>query len=235
VAKTGRPIEGDAPKLAPLNMRTSPQLREQIERAADINGRSLTQEVERRLVTSFIFDEVRGGPHIGSLANMICATIQMIEQGTGHRWMDDFDTFTMVRAAMERLLAWKNPGADLRDEVKLLKEQERTGNLATKARADLLEFRSAKGLMPVGVGVLMWPEHVGKSDADFKTRKDWTDDDFNEEARLEAIAEQARETADAARRAHDEWMATAYARMDQLEERGAGIANAVFQEQGPRG
>jgi hypothetical protein len=214
-------------------MRTSPQLREQIERAADVNGRSLTQEVERRLITSFIFDEVRGGPHIGSLANMVCATIQMIEQDTGHRWMDDFDTFTMVRAAMERLLAWKNPGADLRGEVKLLKEQQRTEALATNARAALLAFRNDKGLMPIGIGVLAMSP--GKAASDYKTRKDWTAGDFEEEARLEAIAEQAREAADIARAAHDDWLAAAYARMDKVAERGAGIANAVFQEQGPRG
>lgn len=234
MAKTGRPVEGGAPKLAPLNMRTSPQLREQIEKAADLNGRSLTQEVERRLMTSFIFDEVRGGPHIGSLANMVCASIQMIEQDTGHRWMDDFDTFTMVRAAMERLLAWKNPGADLREQVKLLKKQEVTQTKATQARVDLLAFREAKGLAPVGIGVLSMAQAAGKSIADYKTREDWAIEDYVEEARLEAIAEAARETADTARRAHDEWMAGAIARMGEVEERGAAIGNAVFQEQGPR-
>ena len=35
-SKGGRPREGSAPKLAPLNMRTSPQIREKIEQAADV-------------------------------------------------------------------------------------------------------------------------------------------------------------------------------------------------------
>ena len=54
----GRPTEGEEIKLSPLNMRTTPQLRAMIERAANANARSLTQEVEFRLRASFRDDEV---------------------------------------------------------------------------------------------------------------------------------------------------------------------------------
>src|SRR4051794_26300370 len=40
-------------KKSPLNMRTTPQLREKIEKAAGESGRSLVQEVEYRLERSF--------------------------------------------------------------------------------------------------------------------------------------------------------------------------------------
>ncbi len=48
-------------KRHPLNMRTTKELREKIERAAAQSGRSLVQEVEFRLERSFWEDEVRGG------------------------------------------------------------------------------------------------------------------------------------------------------------------------------
>ncbi len=53
----------DAPagKRHPLNMRTTKELRDKIERAARLSGRSLVQEVEYRLERSFWEDEVRGG------------------------------------------------------------------------------------------------------------------------------------------------------------------------------
>ena len=47
--KVGRPRKGDTVKRAPLNMKTTPRLRDRMQRAADANGRALTQEVEARL------------------------------------------------------------------------------------------------------------------------------------------------------------------------------------------
>lgn len=112
MARVGRPAERESAKLAPLNMRTSPQLRAQIEEAADKNGRSLTQEVERRLMTSFIFDEVRGGQHINAFANMLSSTIHRLEVRYGKRWVDDPETFAAVKAATFRLLDWDSPRID---------------------------------------------------------------------------------------------------------------------------
>ena len=36
--KVGRPSKGDKAKRAPLNMKTTPQLRDRMQRAADANG-----------------------------------------------------------------------------------------------------------------------------------------------------------------------------------------------------
>ncbi len=112
MGRVGRPAERESAKLAPLNMRTSPQLRAQIERAADDNGRSLTQEVERRLMTSFIFDEARGGQHINAFTAMLAATIQRLELRYGKKWIEDAETFSAVKAATLRLLDWDSPRID---------------------------------------------------------------------------------------------------------------------------
>src|SRR5215208_8453456 len=43
-------------KLSPLNMRTTPELRAALEKAARESGRSLSAEVERRVEQSFIWE-----------------------------------------------------------------------------------------------------------------------------------------------------------------------------------
>jgi hypothetical protein len=50
-----KPMEG---KRYPLNMRTTKEMREKLERAARASGRSLVGEVEYRLERSFDRDEV---------------------------------------------------------------------------------------------------------------------------------------------------------------------------------
>lgn len=134
-------------KQAPLNMRTDPRLRAMIEEAADANQWSLTQEVETRLRTSFILQDVLGGQHIFSFAHMLCLTIQMIEQETGKRWIDDFLTFERVRAAAERLLKWKQPKADAnrKDMAALTKAQDvaiETDKAASAAVQAVSDYRN---------------------------------------------------------------------------------------------
>ncbi len=50
--------ERKATKVAPLNMRTTPEMRARLERAASESGRSLVKEVEKRIERSF---EIEGG------------------------------------------------------------------------------------------------------------------------------------------------------------------------------
>jgi hypothetical protein len=46
-------------KRHPLNMRTTEAIRRRLEEAAEVSGRSLAQEVERRLEESFTQEELR--------------------------------------------------------------------------------------------------------------------------------------------------------------------------------
>lgn len=235
MARVGRPAEREAAKLAPLNMRTSPQLREQIEQAATVNGRSLTQEVERRLITSFIFDDSRGGAHIGSLANMICASIQMIEQETGKRWTEDFDTFTQASSALNRLLRWKNPGADLGEHFDLMREQMDAQAEVETAEQALALFRAERGLIGMGALGQYLVGQNGEAGKLRKTRREWSDEDLEAESRLEDELERARQRHRDKRTAQDEWMAKTMAEMEKAEAKGTKIADVIFDQIGPRG
>jgi len=208
-------------------MRTSPDLREKIEQAAEANGRSLTQEVERRLITSFIFDDSRGGPHIGAFANMLCAAIQNIELDTGHRWMDDFDTFTRVRGAAERLLEWRNPGIE---NISRINDAEARRDEASARHAGIREelaafeapFRKPTGrvgLMGGGTSLSKdgWGEVEHQKHTDLITRE--RDAYFELQAAEEALG-QLRDTA--------------YNRMDRHEQAGREIADHLFDALGPR-
>ncbi|WP_294211386.1 hypothetical protein [uncultured Sphingomonas sp.] len=229
MAKVGRPAEGKAAKNAPLNMRTSPDLRAKIEAAADANGRSLTQEVERRLITSFIFDDSRGGPHIGAFANMVCAVIQNVELDTGVRWMDDFDTFARVRGAVERLLEWRNPGMNGYERVDDLRKTMDAARVRMEdATEALTQFRSRHEKTSTG--------RRGLFGASMKTvsREEWTADDFAEEDSLIANEQEAR--ADWSK-AEQEWRVAFDADVSQMEDQeqiGRSMADVIFDQIGPR-
>ena len=49
--------ERKATKVVPLNMRTTPEIRARLERAASESGRSLVKEVEKRIERSFEIED----------------------------------------------------------------------------------------------------------------------------------------------------------------------------------
>ena len=239
----GRPREGEAVKLAPLNMRTDPALRTMIEEAAETNGRSLTQEVERRLRTSFIFDDARGGPHIGALANMICSAIQMIELKTGQKWTEDIDTWEAAQAATLRFLRWTRPARPEDDRLREIGDQQRRASeVFQQAARALADFRrehgfetkprpEARGKQSLG-GVLMKAALAGAPDPAL-ARAEWSAEQRKEEVQLEENY-----------RAASEAMADASAKLrellDPIVERQAGarslgeaLAEPLFQDIGP--
>jgi hypothetical protein len=109
VGKGGRPREGEEAKRAPLNMRTSPQIRARLEAEAEKNACSLTQEVERRLQLTFDSDTNFGGSHNYTFFRMVMATVHTIEQRNKAIWVDDQDTFWAVRAAISHLMEINAP------------------------------------------------------------------------------------------------------------------------------
>ena len=147
--KGGRPIEREAPKLMPLNMRTSPVLREKIERAAEKFGRSLTQEVERRLEMSFMSDELLGGSHNNTFMRMALGAIAQIEGRNGASWLEDHDTFRAVRAALDRLLVANSPLSPIPEQALIdpaRADYERAKQEEEVAGATLNDYRREVGL-----------------------------------------------------------------------------------------
>lgn len=110
------------PRRAPLNMKTTPELRERLESAAEKSGRALTHEVEHRIEKSFAFDEFLGGPDAAFLAETIAVAVKHVQAMTGKTWREDEYTARQVDGAILNILrrlvgpiAWPSGGANLRD------------------------------------------------------------------------------------------------------------------------
>ena len=115
-------------KRTPLNMRTTRELRERLEREAADSGRSLAQEVEARLERSFaeeksraaISDEAVGGvyasfgkPETFLVARLLANAIHTIEAVTGKNWMDDPKAHRQTQEACKNILdAFRPPGGE---------------------------------------------------------------------------------------------------------------------------
>jgi len=96
-----------SPKRAPLNMKASPELRARIEEAARASGLSLSQEVERRLLTSFDTEQSFGPDHVQQLLRRVGWAVQQVERVRGERWDESpasfFRTVGAIKGALEDL------------------------------------------------------------------------------------------------------------------------------------
>ena len=107
--KRGRPaLPPTQGKRAPLNTRTTLQLRDKVAEASKETGRSLAQEVELRLEQSFKSDDAInaafGGKELASLFRLLGAAAEQVELKTGKSWRTDLDTFVAMRLAWAQLL-----------------------------------------------------------------------------------------------------------------------------------
>ncbi|WP_156502095.1 hypothetical protein [Erythrobacter sp. HI0063] len=102
--KGGRPAHHDGEtKKAAIAVRTAPSVRDALKAAADENGRSITQEVEKRLIVSFEADGGQRSSETERLLAKFAAEIAEIEQMTGKRWHKDRKTAGAVLEMFRRL------------------------------------------------------------------------------------------------------------------------------------
>ena len=241
--KVGRPRKGDQAKRAPLNMKTTPRLRDRMQRAADANGRALTQEVEARLDRSLDRDDQFGGQHVATFVDLLGMTIRVIEQRHGARWIDEPGTYDAVEAAALRLLGWNRPREPDMHYVKMA-EVHRAWNAAhaayDEATKALDDYRGALGMKSTrGIEALSWPPvatglFAGAARAAADPRAGWTDAQRQEEARLEEARRQANEAVMAAGRATSAAWAAIAARRGEAKAVGDAIAEEMFATHGPR-
>ena len=86
-SKGGRPAHHDGEvKKAAIAVRTAPSIRDALREASEESGRSVTQEVEARLVASFDRDGGKRSPETQQLLNRIGAEISETESLTGKAW-----------------------------------------------------------------------------------------------------------------------------------------------------
>lgn len=85
--RVGRPrhSEGEV-KQSPVAVRTTPSVHRALRQAAEENGRSITQEVEARIASTFLRDAGQRSVETENLLNQIALEIAKIEEMTGRRW-----------------------------------------------------------------------------------------------------------------------------------------------------
>lgn len=98
---TGRPPKGEFHnKRAVFSTRITPELKASLVKAADRNGRSLSQEIERRLRNSLLKENFAdktisafGGKESYALHKLSVMAREHVEFNTGKTWLDDAFTF----------------------------------------------------------------------------------------------------------------------------------------------
>lgn len=103
--KRGRPPKGEVTdKRATLSTRITSELREALDIACRKNDRSLSQEIELRLLRSFDRDasieEMYGSRENYALVRMIIMAMNTVEAVTGRSWKKDPYTFVQCKKAI---------------------------------------------------------------------------------------------------------------------------------------
>src|SRR5262244_1528635 len=110
MAKRGRPARGEFfEKRSNLSTRITSELRKRLDEAAQDSGRSLSQEIEMRLVRSF--DEQDNltvknfgrQPYTYSIFRISAEIVKDVEAWTGGYWLKDRFTFDIATDAMSAL------------------------------------------------------------------------------------------------------------------------------------
>lgn len=91
-------------KRVPLNMRTTRELREKLEKEAADSGRSLAQEVEARLERSFTIDEGFGDADTLKFCRLLAQMADMMTLTNRKRWKDDPKWFLYVVGAWTEMV-----------------------------------------------------------------------------------------------------------------------------------
>lgn len=128
--RRGRPPKGGDAKRHAVGIRTTRELKAQIEEAAEASGRSMAQEIEYRLETSFKDEEELGGRRTASLARALAYNIAMIEEVAGARWFETQEAWATVRKTLPNVMMAFVPTSPHADE------------LINQALADILEQKS---------------------------------------------------------------------------------------------
>ena len=104
----GRKPLGEFRKTGTLTTRITDAVRSGLAREAARNGRSLSHEVQMRLVESLQaprkIKSEWGPPHIWSLTQLVSRVARAVEEQTQERWHEDRFTADNVRAGVETLV-----------------------------------------------------------------------------------------------------------------------------------
>jgi hypothetical protein len=102
--RRGRPPKHGTTKRSQFNTRLQQEVKERLEAAAQAAGRSLSEEIERRLEQTLEDERRSGGAHLHSVLRLFSGVAALIEARKGKRFLDDPDTYVQVRSAWDRIL-----------------------------------------------------------------------------------------------------------------------------------
>lgn len=100
---------GEGRKRWILSIRTTAEGRDRLRKAADDNGRSLSDEIETRLQASFQRDDTYGGFANAAFVNLLGSLIRDAEAESGKPWRTDHATWSVVRDRILRSLDERAP------------------------------------------------------------------------------------------------------------------------------
>src|SRR3954469_22594066 len=103
--KPGRPPKG---KRGNFTFRVTEKLREQLQNAAAEANLSVSEEIERRLDSSFsgksLVEELLGGPETLRLLMTIGQGVRLVEETTGKKWTNDYETAVAAKIAARSII-----------------------------------------------------------------------------------------------------------------------------------
>jgi hypothetical protein len=144
-----------------LTVRMPKDVRRGVEREAKRAGRSLSQEIARRLKDSLELrariDREFGPKHIYALGRMAGQMAQAVEMQTGRRWQDDAFTASALCHAIETFVFRVAPTGPVKVPDRVERDADRLEDAAPSLAALAESFRTPTG---TGIGVANGAVHM---------------------------------------------------------------------------
>jgi hypothetical protein len=108
--RIGRPPKAkEDRKAVNFTFRSRGPMRERLQAAATASGRSISEEIERRLEQSFQADELYGAPRISAVFHILASHILARANAAGH-WAEDDQVRSETAKVFADILAKEMPG-----------------------------------------------------------------------------------------------------------------------------
>ncbi|QUT05204.1 TraY domain-containing protein [Sphingobium phenoxybenzoativorans] len=133
----GRPPERDEAKRSAIAVRTTADVKRRLEAAATASGKSLTQEIERRLEQSLSWEKDLGGGKNIAFFIGLANEFSRAEAFSGRPWHEDHATWTAAKMLTERYFSsWRPLPPNSSEIAKALKSLEAARSKMRKLEAE---------------------------------------------------------------------------------------------------
>lgn len=144
--RRGRPPKFAGERRGSLTIRLRDRVRDDLEKAAEASGRSLSEETEYRLEIALSHRDYlieRWGEDVFQIAEGAARSLSHIERWTGQRWIEDRKTFELFAHTMGKIIE------NYRSVVLIERRDTPVGELDGKSDQELAEmFAGLGGISP---------------------------------------------------------------------------------------